>query len=107
VKEWVRLGVQVNPLEVDRAKNKLKSVFLSQLDGTQSICHDIGMNLLQFNRRVPPAEVFARINEIDSGVIQAAAKRYCHDTEPAVVVMGDVGFVDYNTIRSWTNPMFL
>jgi len=105
IQEWVRLGHSVTDLEVERAKNRLKSSLLSQQDGTQAVCQEIGLQLLTLNRRLSPAEIFARIDEIDTDTIRRAAARYCHDNEIAVVTLGNIDYLDYNVLRGWTRPL--
>jgi len=105
LKEWVRIGFSATDAEVERAKNKLKSVCLMQLDGTYAIAEDIGRQLLTLGRRMTPAEVFLRIDQITSQQVREVAFNYLNDTDPAVAAVGDVegpDFPDYNVLRGWT-----
>jgi len=99
--EWMRLGHTVTDVEVERAKTKLKSSLLSLFDGNQAVCQDIGLQLLTYNRRLSPAEIFARIDEIDADTIRNAVARYCHDTKPAIVAIGNVQSLDENVYQNW------
>lgn len=57
----MRLCTNVTNLEVQRAKNILKANMLLQLDGTTPVCEDIGRQMLCYGRRIPLAELDARI----------------------------------------------
>lgn len=57
----MRLCNNVTDLEVRRAKNILKANLLLLLDGTTPVCEDIGRQMLCYGRRIPLAELDARI----------------------------------------------
>jgi len=105
LKEWVRIGFSCTEAEVERAKNKVKAVCLMQLDGTYNVAEDIGRQVLTLGRRMSPAEVFLRINDVTHQQVREVAYNYLNDTDPAVAAFGDVEgahFPDYNVIRGWT-----
>jgi len=89
--------------EVERAKLQLKSVMLSQLDGSSAVCEDIGRQMLTYNRRITPAEVFARIDAVNASTIREAANFYLNDNDIAVAGIGSIYEVpDYNWLRRRT-----
>jgi len=101
--EWNRIGKNVSELEVDRAKNKLKAQLLMQLDGTTAICEDIGRQVLTYGRRLPPAEVFERINRITMKDVMRVMSEHCEDADPAIVLSGATdSSPDYIQMRRWT-----
>merc|ERR1719324_1889143 len=57
--EFQRLGAYVSADQLQRAKNKVKSSLLMQLDGNMQVAEDIGRQLLTIGRRMSPAEIFA------------------------------------------------
>lgn len=71
------------------------------------ICHlsadvaeSIGRELLVYGRRMPKAELFARIDAVDANAIRAVADRFVYDQDMAVAAVGDVQFTpDYNWFR--------
>ena len=60
--EWMRLCTTVSDFEVQRAKDLLKTNMLLQLDGSTSVCEDIGRQMLCYGRRIPQNELEARID---------------------------------------------
>jgi len=101
--EWARLGQVVTDGEIERAKNRLKASTLMSLDGTQSICEDIGRQVLHHGRRMPPAETFLRIDAITKQDVMRVAKERCEDVDPVLVAIGPTFNVpDYNLLRSFT-----
>ncbi|KAL4428026.1 hypothetical protein ABPG75_002115 [Micractinium tetrahymenae] len=89
--------------DVARARNQLKASILFSQDGTTGIAEDIGRNLLVYGRRMPKAELFARIDAVDADTVKAVANRFILDQDVAVAAMGDTQFVpDYNWLRRRT-----
>merc|ERR1719210_2752216 len=68
--EWTRICNQVTDFEVERAKNQLKTNMLLQLDGTTAVCEDIGRQMLCYGRRIPAAEMEARIDAVDAALVR-------------------------------------
>ncbi len=53
------------------------------------IAEDIGRNLLVYGRRMPKAELFARIDAVDSDTIKGVANRFIMDEDVAIAALGD------------------
>jgi len=107
IKEWVRISLKSNENELQRAKNKLKSSLLLQLDGTFSIAEDIGRQYLTIGRRMNPAEMFTRIDSINLAQLQRVANEYLYDVDVSVVGVGATNFFpDYNEVRGWNYHYF-
>jgi hypothetical protein len=53
------------------------------------IAEDIGRNLLVYGRRMPKAELFARIDAVDSATVKAVANRFFLDQDIAIAALGD------------------
>jgi len=99
--EWMRLCASVTEAEVERAKNVLKTNMLLQLDTSTQVCEDIGRQLLCYNRRIPPHELEARINDVSVKNIHDISMKYLFDRCPAVAAVGPVEqLVDYNRLRA-------
>ena len=53
------------------------------------MAEELGRNLLVYGRRVPKAELFARIDAVDADTVKAVAQRFVLDQDVAVAAMGD------------------
>jgi len=94
---------KVNESALHNAKNMLKTTMVAQLDGTSATAEDIGRQLLVYGRRIPLAEMFARIDSVDANAIKRVANKYFYDRELGVASMGPVdSFPDYNWLRRRT-----
>lgn len=103
LREMVRLGHTATPAELERAKLKLKTSLLMTLDGTTSVCEDIGSSYLRFGRRLTPAEMFLRIDAVTVDDIRRCAQTHFEDNCPALVGLGPLkSWPDYNVLREWT-----
>lgn len=61
---------------------------------------DIGRQMLVYGRRIPKAEMFARIDAVDAGVVKEVADRFLYDQELAITAIGDTqDLPDYNWMR--------
>jgi len=99
--EWMRLCQGITDADVARAKNQLKASQLFLTDGTTAACDEIGRHMLSHGRRMYAAELDARIEEIDTATVRAAANKYIFDQDPAVVGVGPIeGLTDYNRLRN-------
>jgi len=99
-KEMTRLCYLVEPELVEEVKNQVWQSMLSQLDGSTPICEDIGRQILSYGRRLHPAEVYQRIQQIDAAAVKAAANRFLYDRDHALAAVGPIHELpDYMEIR--------
>ncbi|XP_048229812.1 probable mitochondrial-processing peptidase subunit beta, mitochondrial isoform X1 [Ricinus communis] len=101
--ETTKLSYRVSEADVTRARNQLKSSLLLHIDGTSPVAEDIGRQLLTYGRRIPFAELFARIDAVDASTVKRVANRFIHDKDVAIAAMGPIqGLPDYNWFRRRT-----
>ncbi|XP_027908499.1 probable mitochondrial-processing peptidase subunit beta, mitochondrial [Vigna unguiculata] len=101
--ETTKLAYKVSQDDVIRARNQLKSSLLLHIDGTSPVAEDIGRQLLTYNRRIPFAELFARIDAVDASTIKRVANRFIYDKDIVIAAMGPVQRLpDYNWFRRRT-----
>lgn len=94
-----------NPVEEDvvRAKNQLKAAILFSQDNLSGLAEDIGRHALVYGRRIPKAEMFARIDAVDVDTIKAVSDRFIYDQDIAIAAMGDTqNLPDYTWFRRRT-----
>ncbi|KAM7280788.1 hypothetical protein ACFE04_007922 [Oxalis oulophora] len=59
--------------------------------------------LLTYGRRIPFAELFARIDAVDASTIKSVANKFLYDKDIAIAAMGPIqGLPDYNWFRRRT-----
>ncbi|KNA21598.1 hypothetical protein SOVF_041760 [Spinacia oleracea] len=98
-----KLCYRVSDADVVRACNQLKSSLLLHIDGTSPVAEDIGRQLLTYGRRIPYAELFARIDAVDASTVKRVANRFIFDKDIAIAAMGPVRKLpDYNWFRRRT-----
>ncbi|KAL3624047.1 hypothetical protein CASFOL_032863 [Castilleja foliolosa] len=101
--EMTKLCYRVSEPDLIRARNQLKSSLLLHIDGTSPIVEDIGRQLLTYGRRIPYAELFARIDAVDVNTIKRVANRVIFDRDLAIAASGPIkGLPDYNWFRRRT-----
>jgi processing peptidase subunit beta len=67
------------------------------------VAESIGRELLVYGRRIPKAEMFARIDAVDADTVRAVADRFIYDQDLAIAAVGDTQFLpDYNWFRRRT-----
>jgi len=87
---WVRVGFDVTEEALEIAKSQVLTSILAQLDGTTSICEEIGNQVLVYNRRIPMLEVLKRIDNVTIESIRRACTRYVYDQKPVISVLGNI-----------------
>ncbi|EOA20383.1 hypothetical protein CARUB_v10000696mg [Capsella rubella] len=98
-----KLAYRVSEDDVTRARNQLKSSLLLNLNGTTPVVEDIGRQLLTYGRRIPTAELFARIDAVDASAIGQVANKYIYDKDMAISAIGPIQELpDYNWFRRRT-----
>ncbi|KAL4377023.1 hypothetical protein GQ457_02G018950 [Hibiscus cannabinus] len=98
-----KLAYRVSEDDVIRAHNQLKSSLMLHTDGTTPIAEDIGHQLLTYGRRIPFAELFARIDAVDANTIKRVANRFLYDRDLAISAIGPIqDLPDYNWFRRRT-----
>ncbi|CAN6927054.1 hypothetical protein YC2023_013610 [Brassica napus] len=101
--EVTKLAFRVSEADVTRARNQLKSSLLLHMDGTSPIAEDIGRQLLTYGRRIPTAELFARIDAVDASTVKRVANKYVYDKDIAISAIGPIqDLPDYNKFRRRT-----
>lgn len=64
---------------------------------TPDVAESIGRELLVYGRRVPRAEMFARIDAVTADGVRGVADRFLYDQDVAIAAVGDTQFLgDYN-----------
>lgn len=101
--EISKLSYRVSEADVTRARNQLKSSLLLHIDGTSPVAEDIGRQLLTYGRRIPFAELFARIDAVDASTVKRVANRFIFDRDVAIAAMGPIQTLpEYNWFRRRT-----
>lgn len=101
--ELTKMCYEVSEADVIRAKNQLKASFLLAQDNPQSVAESIGRELLVYGRRIPRAELFARIDAVTADTVRAVADRFIFDKDVAIAAVGDTQLLqDYNWFRRRT-----
>ncbi|GAA0168745.1 metalloprotease [Lithospermum erythrorhizon] len=98
-----KMCYRVSDEDVTRARNQLKSSLLLHIDGTSPVAEDIGRQLLTYGRRIPYAELFARIDAVDASTVKRVANRFIFDKDIALAAVGPIQKLpDYNWFRRRT-----
>nr|GMD21085.1 probable mitochondrial-processing peptidase subunit beta, mitochondrial [Ipomoea batatas] len=102
--EICKLCYRVSEADVIRARNQLKSSLILQINGSSATAEEIGHQLITYGRRIPYAELFARIDAVDASTIKRVANRFIFDREIAIAARGAIqGYLpDYNWFRRRT-----
>lgn len=105
MRELSRLAVDVSDEEVLRGREQLKASLTLHLEGgTSAIAEDIGRQLLTYGRRIPRAELFARIDAVTPAVVNAVASRFIRDRDVVVAAMGPTQFLPDLEVNSSDLP---
>jgi len=104
VSQMTRLVYKISKDELERAKNVLKTQFISQYEGQlDNVCEEIGKQVLFYGRRPSLAEMFARVDAMTPEHVMAVAEKYILDKDPITAAVGNtVHFVDYTWLRMFT-----
>jgi len=101
--EYQKLLTYISPEELFRAKNSLKTKILFAEEQSDTRSRYVGEQVLNLDRRLSPAEAFARIDNITVSDIHEVLDHYFYDVDPAVVAHGDLDEMpDYVVMRNWT-----
>ncbi|KAG6503911.1 hypothetical protein ZIOFF_036235 [Zingiber officinale] len=101
--EISKLCYRVSETDVIRARNQLKASLQLHMDGTSPIAEDIGRQILTYGRRIPVAELFARIDAVDASTVKRVANRFIFDQDVALAALGPIqSLPDYNWFRRRT-----
>ncbi|MCL7041893.1 hypothetical protein MKW94_025513 [Papaver nudicaule] len=101
--EVSKLSYRVSKEDVIRARNQLISSLILNIDGTSPVAEDIGRQLLTYGRRMPVAELIARIDAVDASTVKRVANRFIFDRDIAIAAMGPIRKLpDYNWFRRRT-----
>ena len=96
----IRLVHSVGDDEVERAKVSLKAAMLMNLDGHNNVAEEIGRSLLNYGRRMTPAEVFSRIDTVTTDDIKATAYKFFNDKDHSLAAVGGIHELpDYTWFR--------
>mmetsp|Transcript_1392 Transcript_1392/g.1515 ORF Transcript_1392/g.1515 Transcript_1392/m.1515 type:complete len:478 (+) Transcript_1392:87-1520(+) len=96
----IRLIHSVGDEEVTRAKVSLKAAMLLNLDGHNNVAEEIGRSLLNYGRRMTPAELFSRIDTVTTEDIKATAYKFFNDQDHALAAVGGIHELpDYTWFR--------
>ena len=83
-----------------RAKTQLKANLLMNLDSLPNVAEDIGRQMLTYGRRMTNAELFARIDAVNTDDIRQTANKLINDEDHALAAIGPIyELPDYNWIR--------
>jgi len=96
----IRLVHTPSDAEVERAKVSLKAAMLMNMDGHNNVAEEIGRSLLNYGRRMTPAEIFSRIDAVTTSDIRATAGKFFNDQDLAIAAVGGIHELpDYTWFR--------
>jgi len=94
MRDLSKLSYDVEEEDVLRAREQLKASLTLHLEsGTSAVAEDIGRQLLTYGRRIPRAELFARIDAVTPDVVKNVATRFIRDQDVVVAAMGPTQFL--------------
>jgi processing peptidase subunit beta len=82
-------GHFMNDVEVFRARNKYYNELMSTT-GVLDTVHDIGQQVIHFNRRVPRSEIAKRIASFDAYHMKNLCYEWFYDAEPSITGWGPI-----------------
>eukprot|EP00968_Pinguiococcus_pyrenoidosus_P020319 scaffold2342_cov368-Pinguiococcus_pyrenoidosus.AAC.3 len=90
IRHYTRFAYDVSEEELYRAKVNLKSVHLATTETFERIAEELGRQMLAYDRRMPAAEAFERIDSITVEDIKETARAICLDVDHVMVAAGKV-----------------
>lgn len=90
VDEFMSMCRDVDEERLEEAKNQLIMTLLSSLDGTTVLAEEIGRHMLVYGRRLPPAEMVARVAAVQKEDVLACARRFFLDKPFALAALGPI-----------------
>ena len=103
MRELTSLAYNPSAADVARGQAALKASLLFAADGPAGAAEEIGRQLLVYGRRVPLAEMCARVDAVTPAAVKAAAERVIFDQDLAIAALGDTqGLPDYTYFRRLT-----
>jgi processing peptidase subunit alpha len=81
--------VDVNPIELARAKNQLKSSVLMNLESRMILYEDIGRQLLTYGQRESPESICEKIDQVTAADLKRIMQ-LAMESPPSVVYSGDL-----------------
>jgi len=98
-KNLSRYGYVLSPQELSYVRNKVKASTVMNLANTTMVCEDIGRQMLVHGRRIHPAEMFTRLDEVDVNAVKSVVQKYLIDRDHALAAIGPTHELpDYYTI---------
>jgi len=89
VEESKKMAGEVGEVELQRAKNQLKSAVFMQLESRSLLLDDMGRQLLTYNKVQTPQEIGKLIDQVSQGDIVRVAEKMLQ-TNPSVAAAGDL-----------------
>jgi predicted Zn-dependent peptidase len=83
--EAAALAAHPDPGEIRRAKAQLKAGLLMSLESCHAVCSELALQLLCFGRRMPTAEVLAKLDAVDEAAIRRVGRRLFGEGRPVTL----------------------
>jgi predicted Zn-dependent peptidase len=64
------------------------------LESTSARCEQLARQLMIFGRPIPPAEIVAKIEEVDTAAVARVARRLLCGTAPTLAALGPISGVE-------------
>eukprot|EP01041_Mallomonas_annulata_P007059 gene7059-14362_t len=104
LEQLLRLTIeQVQPIELSRAKNMLKSMLLMQLESRLVLCEDIAKQMITYKKRESSQELCDKVDKISAEDIQLLAMKM-FKSDPTVACVGPelTTFPNYEQLKTFT-----
>lgn len=102
--EWCRICQKMlHQSELEQAKVNLKSQLLFNMDGSTNSAEDIGKQVLQYGRRIPLEEMYARIDDVTPTNVQEVLQHYFYGRKPVFSYLGYCANIPgYDWTQHWS-----